>query len=173
MRMVCFPQLTKGVSRFCDSDAYDLSTDAKAALQLSKTPRSKHWMDYERERLGLVILENASDIAGAYLAVAAEHKKFAKSTIQADKYFSKLKKGKTDADAALALGRAGYATRDALAAGGTEKGNQAFEELLLFTSGKYNVTPSWKRMGHSYRDMRDLSENLAKMGQVGRARKSS
>jgi len=144
---------------FCEADAFDMSTDKQAAREMAKPARSQRNIDAERERLGLIILENARDIAGTYLAIASEVNKFSKSTIQANKHLTKLKKGKTDVDSVFGSGSEYALQMQALAAGGTDAGSRAFEEVQLFTSGNYVGTPSFQRMGQSYRDMRKLSEN--------------
>lgn len=151
--------LPRAFRDFCEADAHDTSTDARAAREMAEAPRSQRWIDSERERLGVIILHNARDIAGAYLTIAAEVEKFSKSMTQASKVFRKLNKGDTDSDSVFGSA-ADYAMQSgAIMAGGTRPGSQAFEEVQMFTSGNHVKTPSFQRMGRSYRDMRVLSEN--------------
>lgn len=150
--------LPRDFREYCELDAFDKTTPEKEALEMSQSRPSQGWADYERERLGNVILANAHDMACAFLMVANETDKFTKSMIEANAHFRKLKKGKTDVDAAFG----GMAERAmqlrALANGATQEGNQGFEEVQLFTSGNAVATPSFQRTGQAYRKMRQLSE---------------
>jgi hypothetical protein len=112
--------------------------------------------------LGIAILENARDITGAYLTVASETNKFSKSVIKASAFFRNLKKGKTDSDSVFGSQSEYLMQLGALSAGGAQAGNQAFEEAQMFINGNATQTPSFQRMGQSYRDMRKLSENWSR-----------
>lgn len=156
--------LPKQFRDFCEADAMDLTTDEQIAYEMSKSPRShrQHKIEQERDRLGIAILENARDIAGAYLTVASEVNKFSKSVIKASAFFRNLKKGKTDSDSVFGSKSEYLMQLGAVSAGGAQAGNQSFEEAQMFINGNATQTPSFQRMGRSYRDMKKLSDNWSR-----------
>ena len=160
------PNLPRDFRIFCESTSYEIggNDDKESFYKLSQNLRTRRWMEYEQKRLGQIILSNARDVSGAYLAVANEVKKFVNSAIKANDYFRKLNKSDNGMDLSIG-GLANYFMQteafSSRSAGGAE-----ITEVQMFTNGNLINTPSFKRTAIAYRKVRKLSDNWRKWAEL-------
>lgn len=114
------------------------------------------------DRLGLVVLVQANDVASAYVYFAKEHQKFVRLGEKANKMMGKLQKSKGSADFSLIKHSEYQAQLDLVKGIGNKKSSSDMDQHLLFYSGDWKKTSSYIKAGKAIKQLKEVSLNWQK-----------